>query len=175
MRSAGFGEGDIVTARAADMRYTGQEFSLRVPVAKSITEDYLPALASQFADLHELRYGHAFDRAITQIVSLRVEVYGRLPKPEITSLFRPSADAGQAAIGKRQVYFEEAGFVDCAVYRREALAAGAAFVGPAVVEEAVSTTLIHPGDSVTVDRDANLVISIARPTGPKLEETVSAV
>jgi phosphohistidine swiveling domain-containing protein len=40
------------------------------------------------------------------------------------------------------------------------LAPGAHLDGPLIVEEATSTTLLHPGDSVTVDAESNLVITV---------------
>jgi 5-oxoprolinase (ATP-hydrolysing)/N-methylhydantoinase A len=51
------------------------------------------------------------------------------------------------------------------VYRRYDLAEGAVVPGPAVVEEAEATTLLWPGDSLTVDRGQNLVIRIGAVEG----------
>jgi len=60
---------------------------------------------------------------------------------------------------RRPVYFAEVGaYVDCPIYDRYSLAAGAAFAGPAVVEEFDSTTVVHPGFSVSVDDVGNLII-----------------
>jgi N-methylhydantoinase A len=57
------------------------------------------------------------------------------------------------------VYFAESGgYVDCPIYDRYKLPAGASFAGPAVVEEFDSTTVVHPGFAVSVDDLGNLVI-----------------
>jgi N-methylhydantoinase A len=57
------------------------------------------------------------------------------------------------------VYFAEAdGFVDCPIYGREALPAGATLSGPVVVEELDSTTVVHPGYRVRADENANLIV-----------------
>jgi N-methylhydantoinase A len=57
------------------------------------------------------------------------------------------------------VYFAEAGdYVDCPIYDRYALAGGATFPGPAVVEEFDSTTVVHPGYGLRVDEHGNLII-----------------
>jgi len=37
-----------------------------------------------------------------------------------------------------------------------------AFAGPALIEEYASTTVVHPGDVVTVDAFGDLVIEILR-------------
>jgi N-methylhydantoinase A len=46
------------------------------------------------------------------------------------------------------------------VYQREALPVGFRFPGPAIVEQADTTTLIHPGQTAAVDRFANMVIEL---------------
>ena len=47
------------------------------------------------------------------------------------------------------MYFAESdGYVDCPIYDRYALPAGATFAGPAIVEEFDSTTVVHPGYAV---------------------------
>ena len=51
------------------------------------------------------------------------------------------------------------------VYRREDLAPGAAFAGPAIVEQLDSTTVVEPGDTVRVDPLGNLDIAVAPATG----------
>ena len=38
--------------------------------------------------------------------------------------------------------------------------AGAEFPGPAIIEEAEATTIVRPGESVSVDRWLNLVITL---------------
>jgi N-methylhydantoinase A len=44
------------------------------------------------------------------------------------------------------------------VYHRDSLPAGARFDGPALVDEATSTTLVLPGQHVRVDRFGLLLI-----------------
>jgi len=48
----------------------------------------------------------------------------------------------------------------CDVYDRYALAPGASFSGPALVEEQESTCCIGPGAKVSVDAFLNLVIDL---------------
>ena len=91
-----------------------------------------------------------------EAVSLRLTSVGRIAKPPARQL-----DTGGAAEPKerRPVYFAEAGdYVDCPIYDRYALPAGASFAGPAVVEEFDSTTVVHPGFTVAVDATGNLII-----------------
>jgi N-methylhydantoinase A len=138
------------------MRYAGQEFTIRLPFSDPAVNDVPSDLHERFGALHELRYGHAFERTPSEVVAMHVEVYGRLPKPPIRF-----AGTAPDECAPRSVYFEDHGFIETKIYRREALAAGVPLVGPAIVEEAASTTVIHPGDRFSVDGDSNIVITVA--------------
>jgi N-methylhydantoinase A len=72
------------------------------------------------------------------------------------------AEAGEAQRGVRRALFEGHGWCDCAVYDRYRLAPGAAFAGPALVEERESTCVIPPGALVSVDRHRNLIIELSQ-------------
>jgi N-methylhydantoinase A len=156
MQQAGFAAAEIACKRAVEMRYSGQEFTIRLPFSEPAVTDVPGDLHARFAALHELRYGHAFERTPSEVVAMHVEVYGHLPKPTIR--FAGSAP-GECA--PRAVYFEDHGFIETKIYRREALVPGIALEGPAIVEEAASTTLVHPGDRFSVDGDSNIVITVA--------------
>ena len=59
----------------------------------------------------------------------------------------------------RPVYFAEVrDYVDCPIYDRYALPAGATIVGPTIIEEFDSTTVVHPNYEVRVDEVGNLII-----------------
>ncbi|HEY4134524.1 MAG TPA: hydantoinase/oxoprolinase family protein [Alphaproteobacteria bacterium] len=160
MRAAGFQPARISTWRAVEMRYSGQEFTLRLPLTEPTnSKSFKATLARQFTEMHELRYGHAFAKATPEIVSLRVEVSGNLDKPALTFQHPPATRAKKS--GKRRVYFEYEGFVDCTVLHRTELRAGDEIPGPVLIEEMASTTLVHPGDVLRIDNDGNLVITLA--------------
>lgn len=166
MKEAGFCDDKISTRRAVDMRYTGQEFTLRLSLPDKVSADEFKAnLARRFSELHEHRYGHAFEKAVPEIVCLRVEVIGQLPKPTIRSALAGKPATYRAKQISRPVYFEDVGLVPCAVYSRDELSAGTIIEGPAVVEEMASTTLIHPEDIGRIDDEGNIVITLAPKRG----------
>ena len=72
-----------------------------------------------------------------------------------------NSSATKAAFaGKRQVSFDGR-FRDAPTYRRSELLAGNKIKGPALIEEHASTTVLMPGDAMTVDAYGNLVIKVA--------------
>jgi N-methylhydantoinase A len=55
-------------------------------------------------------------------------------------------------IGRRELHVGADGVVLAPVYDRDRLPAGAAFEGPALVEEATTTTVLWAGQMANVDR-----------------------
>jgi N-methylhydantoinase A len=88
------------------------------------------------------------------------------PRPDMHALAGGggSTDAADAVKGARRAWMPElGGMSDVPVYDRYRLAPGAAFAGPAIVEERESTLIIGPGARCHVDARWNLVAELAHP------------
>jgi N-methylhydantoinase A len=161
MRQEGLELKDIVLKRDLEMRYEGQEFTLVVPFADRPINDRAKAnVKSIFDAAYDIRYGHSFPASAGEVVSLRLEVYGLLPKPEMSSIVLDGGQEKEVSPRQRDVYFEGSGFTACPIFRRINLSEETRLEGPAVIEEAASTTIVHPGDVLTVDRMGNLIIDL---------------
>lgn len=144
----GLADEAIEFVRQIDLRYVGQSYELTVPAGDRLLE--------RFHAEHDRTYGFNAPEEPVEVVSLRLTSIGRIAKPPARPL-----EAGDCPAPKerRPVYFAEAGdYVDCPIYDRYALPAGARFDGPAIVEEFDSTTVVHPHFAVTVDDVGNLII-----------------
>jgi len=152
----------IVFERAADMRYVGQEHAVAVSMPANVGSEAARAeVKRRFDDAHDLRYSHSAPEESADIVSLRVSAIGRLNKPEFPQIPRGDATPpASARRGERAVIFENSGTVQAAVFDRTKLMAGNVIVGPAIVEEVASTTLVEPGDTVTVNEYGHLVMEL---------------
>jgi N-methylhydantoinase A len=150
--------------RAADMRYIGQEHAVTVDIPLEVFQNHDRAAFKQhFDDMHEQRYGYSSPREGAEIVSLRSAVSGVIRKPSYSPIDASSPDPSAAATGSRPVYFADAGgFTTTPTFARERLKTGNMISGPALVEEYASTTVLHPGDVLTVDAFGNLVIDVRR-------------
>ena len=85
------------------------------------------------------------------------------PRPELRLLVQDCAvtDPSQARKGTRRAYFPElGGLAEVPVYDRYRLGAGAAFAGPAIVEERESTLIVGPNAGCHVDTQRNLVVRL---------------
>jgi N-methylhydantoinase A len=155
----------IAVERSADMRYVGQEHAVTVelPLELFRAEDR-DGIKTRFDAVHATRYGYSAPGEKAEIVSLRSAITGLLRKPTFESLAAGEAEPPAGAFrGTRPVYFAEAGrSVDTPSYDRASLLAENRIAGPALIEEYASTTVVHPGDVVTVDAFGDLVIEILR-------------
>jgi N-methylhydantoinase A len=157
-------DGDrIVFERAADMRYVGQEHAVAVRMPASTGDERArDEIKKRFDDAHELRYSHSAPDEPADIVSLRVSAIGRLVKPPFPTILAgaamPPADAER---GTRPVIFEGHDSMPVKVFDRAFLRAGNVITGPAIIEELASTTVVEPGDMITVNRYGHLVMTLA--------------
>lgn len=149
----------------ADLRYVGQEHAIPIPVenAAALTDEYAP-VKERFDTTHAQRYGQSAPEESMEIVNLRLVVtVNRADHLAETWLTEPWAPEGPAEIGSRKVVFEDAErAIPTQILWRPALESGMVVVGPAVIEEPNSTTLIFPGDRATVTEAGHLVIDIAQ-------------
>ena len=155
----------VTVAYAADMRYVGQEHPVTVDLTESVMKKGdRQAIKALFDAVHLRRYGTCAPKEAAEIVSLRATVSGIMKKPPLETIAKGSAQALKSAqTGSRSVYFAELNkSVMTPTYQRDALKAGNRLVGPALVEEYASITVVLPGDRLRVDVYGNLVIDIER-------------
>jgi len=155
----------VGVARAADMRYVGQEHPVTVQLpAEVFRRRSRDALKRRFDEEHLRRYGTCAPEEPAEIVSLRATVTGAMKKPRLERIARGGrSPLSSAHRGKRKVYFAELGkSLATPSYAREGLRAGNRIEGPALVEEHASTTVLLPGDRLRADEFGNLVIEVGR-------------
>ena len=148
-------------ARLADIRYVGQASELVVPLPAG---PYAATSRSALMQAFEASYVHAFTRTppTTQVEIINVRVSASI---EIEAAALPgqatSAAKADPIKGSRPVYFPEIReFRPTTVYDRYALLPGAAFDGPAIVEERESTLVVGPGGRFEVAASGNVIVSI---------------
>jgi N-methylhydantoinase A len=118
---------------------------------------------ARFDRQHDLQYGHAAPDQSIEVVNLRLVV--TLPRmDDVIGRWLSEAWTPQDAVPeqRRRVVFDDLQKpVDAHILWRPALAAGREIVGPAVIEEPNSTTLIGPGDRALIDASGHIVITLA--------------
>jgi N-methylhydantoinase A len=146
--------------RSADLRYVGQAFEVRVPVAGGDLDDAAAEdVAQAFHAAHRQLYGYDFaedPRQAVEWVNLRVSGIGPIRRPDLLELPAAEGGADRAVTGSRPVFFDD--WVETPTYDRPRLAPEDVVHGPAVIEEFGSTVPVHPGFRATVDLHGNLLV-----------------
>ena len=157
----GMAEAAMEFRRQADLRYVGQSHELTLPLTtEALGPTQLEQLLEQFHRTHDRAYGFSAPGEDVELVSVRLAAIGQIAKPALAPLAKAAGEA--TAKGQRPVYFAESeGYVDCPVYDRYGLGAGAVVQGPAIVEEIDSTTVVHPQYQVRVDDVGQMVLTAA--------------
>jgi N-methylhydantoinase A len=152
------GTGEIRMRHFLEVRYTGQDFSLPIPVdPKCYADAYRATVRDKFDELHQARFGYHDAELALEVVNARLIAAAPSTTPALPA---PAPCNDQVRIGMRAVVFDSTA-VDCPIYRRESLAAGAQIAGPAVIQEYASTTVLFPQDRAEVTRSGELLIRLA--------------
>jgi N-methylhydantoinase A len=165
IREAGV-TGALRVVRTADLRYAGQGYELTVTLPEGAADGGLaPALCDAFHAVYAQRYGYADPRAEVELVTVGATVIGAGPEVRLPAHRPGTRDTAEARKADRPVYFVEfRDYVACSIYDRTRLPVGTRVCGPAVVEEAESTTVLPPGATAEVDAWANLLVSFEEGT-----------
>jgi N-methylhydantoinase A len=157
--AAGIDESRREFNRSADVRYSRQAYELNVPVlAGAVTGETLSALARTFHDRHRQTYGHDNQEEPIQIVNLRLSAIGRMDGLALVAGTMASDRLEDARRPNREVWFEDTGRLDCAIYDRARLPDGAPIPGPAIIEAADTTVVVPPGWRIESDARGFLIM-----------------
>ncbi|MFO8060400.1 MAG: hydantoinase B/oxoprolinase family protein, partial [Bacillota bacterium] len=113
--------------------------------------------AEQFHRAHHQTYGHSAPEEPVQLVNLRLSAMGAVRRPRLKRSDGPSEPVRPLPRSRRRVYFPGEEYVNTPIFSREDLQPGCEVAGPAIIQEAVSTTLVPPGFSVTCNPAGNLI------------------
>jgi N-methylhydantoinase A/oxoprolinase/acetone carboxylase beta subunit len=158
MAGEGVAPGAISIRHFGDVCYIGQGYHLEVPLREEDPEP-LAALYRDFLTAHDRIYGYAAG-APARFVNLRAVHRVMLPAPAQAV---PAAGAGRPKHHRSVLIDAAAGFKTAAVYDRAALAAETRIAGPAIVEQADTTTLIPAGWCCRVAEAGHLLIEPTEP------------
>ncbi len=149
----GVSESDVSFQRSADMRYTGQEYTINVPIP---ADAEVIDMANEFHDTHKRRHGHSNRAAPVEFVNLRLAAIGAVhkfeDKPE-----RPVQGSSTARATRTAVFNGESHKTP--VWLRDDLVTDEGVTGPMIIEEQSATTVVPPGWNVAIDKNDNIILT----------------
>lgn len=142
----------------ADVRYTGQAFQLSIEFTEAeLDKQGLAVLKDQFDHEHTQLFTFALEEGheIVMIRAIATAQSGDLPD-------MPMGETGttleECEIAKSEIYYE-GDFHATTIYDRNKMHNGMVIIGPAIVSEMDSTSVILPGFDASVDAVGNLLIN----------------
>ena len=103
-------------------------------------------------------FGHIQPEGTIEITALRLAAIGAVERLKPAA---PATAPEPKPIGHRPVWQDEAtGWLDAPVFAGSDLAPGHMLQGPLIVEEATTTVLVGPGDTLSVDASGNFDIAV---------------
>jgi len=146
-------EDDMYFTLSADIRYTGQEYFVNIPIHAPFD---IAAIDADFHAAYKIRYGHSTPGAPIEFVNLRLTAFGRVGSEVLG--FQPKADAGDPVQGTREVILDGQALMTT-ILNRDAMPIGAQYEGPLIIDESSATTVIPPGYTASVDQFGNVIIT----------------
>ncbi len=150
---------EVRVTYAADVCYVGQSHYLEVPIDLS-DPDPLADIYQRFMQTHEQVFGYC-TQSPARLVNLRTvhQAHGG----EATPLPQAPPSSANPVRSEREVILDDPNSpTRVPIYDRAALSLGQGFDGPAIIEQADTTTVVHPGWSVEIASGGNMILRKAR-------------
>lgn len=151
-------ESNLRLSYSVEMRYRGQEHTVSAPC--TLEQWNQDAVLAAFHQAHERAYTFRLVHATAEVVGYQLKAELKMAHPVLVGPAH-GGDAEQARIGARSVDFGEAGRHDTAIYERDELGVNARVAGPALIEELSSTTVVLPGQIVTMNPQGLMILEEA--------------
>jgi N-methylhydantoinase A len=146
----------VRVSRFADMRYVGQSFELEVPMPNKVDLQNIGKIEQDYLEVNRRVYGEIKTGVPIEFVNFRCKYIYTMPKPQLISTVK-TGTLEEALKGRREAYFGN-GYISTPIYDRIKLPLGGRIEGPAIIEQADTTTVIYPKQNCYVDNFGNIII-----------------
>ena len=137
-----------------DLRYQGQEHTVKIAAPVSAAGIDANAIASAFHAAYEKLYTYRLPNPI-QVVNFHLVARAVVPKPSLPAAAVTGRSLLDTVIGIRRVDFDVAGNLDATIYNGALMEPGMRLEGPAVIQEPAVTLVVPPGERVIIDQYGN--------------------
>lgn len=158
----GFPADKIYVKRFADLRYQGQEHTVKVAFPEGkVTQKSIEDAISLFHATHKREFTFSLDNPV-ELVNYHIVVFADAGKQKIPEMKVTGRKVSDAIKGNRDVDFDVHGIHNSQVFDLGLLEPGMAFSGPAILEDSMTTIVIAPLRTVTVDQFCNVHITMEK-------------
>lgn len=155
-----YGRDDVEFECFIDMRYIGQEHTVKIPAAFDGSGNIdVQVTAVAFHTAHEKRFTYRLDNEI-EIVNYHLVASVSVAKPDLKEKPVTGLQVADTVIGQREVDFDQHGIHLTTIYDGLKLECGMEFSGPAIIQEPSVTCVVPPPHRVSIDRFGNYHIHL---------------
>lgn len=156
LETDGFTRQDVAVEHVAEMSFSKQLYSIRVPLG-SERDGWTPErLTEEFHREYLAIYKGRNPSGTIRLISLRTVVTGK--REPVRQVMTASAEPPEP--GERTVVFAD-GSHTVPVLRRESLRSGQDLTGPMIVEQSDTTIVLPPSTTATVHENGSLIVKVA--------------
>jgi N-methylhydantoinase A len=166
LQSEGIPKTRLEYVTSLDLRYKKQYHEVNVEITEEeLVEADFDAMAERFHHQHNSMYGYSLEKEKTpiELINLWLVCIGRTEKPKFQQEEYDGGDPSQAYKKSRQIFLPmQKIFRDVDVFDGARLRYGNKVLGPAIIEQVNTTTLVTPEYNVLVDRYASYTMYLKR-------------
>jgi N-methylhydantoinase A len=147
-------EATLRASSSAQMRYHGQGHEISVAVPDRLCAD---TLHEAFEAAYRRHYGRTIPGVDIEVLTWTLELATEVEAPAPVSR-QPACEAGKPETTKALFDCRRTAFVDAAFYRRDKLRPGTCLMGPALIAEVQTTTVVPTGFEASIDSAGAIVM-----------------
>lgn len=145
--------------RYGKFRYQNQEHTTEVLLQGAITDAALENIAEDFRATFEREYTYRLNAPV-EMVGIHLVARAEVGKLSMIAAELGEPDASSAIKGERTVDYALEGKHKAKIYDGDKLMPGMRLTGPAIIEDAGTTVVVHPQNEVSIDayRNTHIVL-----------------
>ena len=145
--------------RYGKFRYQNQEHTTEVLLQGPITDAALENIAEEFRATFEREYTYRLNAPV-EMVGIHLVARAEVGKLSMIAAELGEPDATSAIKGERMVDYALDGKHKATIYDGDKLMPGMRLTGPAIIEDAGTTVVVHPQNEVSIDayRNTHIVL-----------------
>ncbi|CAM1368011.1 hydantoinase/oxoprolinase family protein [Tenacibaculum xiamenense] len=142
-----------------DLRYAGQEHYVKVLLNNFNTETPLKVIIENFHKEHKKHYSFELDTTV-ELVNFHLVAEVEVEKPDFPKKQITNKKLENAVFDTREVDFDDLGKHQTPFYHRDLLEPEMTIIGPAIIAEKATTTVVSPLYDVSIDIYGNLMLTL---------------
>ena len=142
-----------------DLRYVGQEHYVKVLLSGFNEQTALQTIIDFFHKEHKKQYSFELN-ATVELVNFHLVAEVEVDKPDFPKMPITGKKVIDAIFDRRAVDFDDLGVHNTPFYHRDLLEPAMHIVGPAIIAEKGTTTVVSPMHTLTIDSYGNLILTL---------------